>query len=262
MSPAALGEPGVASNGIATTEGATEATSAVPAGPAGLIDGKKLSAVIREEVRVAVAELVQSHGVTPGLAVVIVGARKDSATYVRMKKKAASEAGLYSVTVELDESATQEQIASTVDELNSRSDVHAILVQLPLPAHVDEHAVLKRIGVAKDVDGFLAENIGNLCLRGGDPPLAVPCTPAGCVELLQRSGVDCAGKHAVVVGRSNIVGLPMANLLLSMDATVTVVHSKTKDLQEHVLRADVRWLLFFSCAGNPNGISILQTESD
>mmetsp|Transcript_15071 Transcript_15071/g.42744 ORF Transcript_15071/g.42744 Transcript_15071/m.42744 type:complete len:327 (+) Transcript_15071:129-1109(+) len=222
----------------------TESPAPLPAAPAEArtaerIDGKAISAEIRAEVLKAVEELVQAHNVTPGLAVVLVGSRPDSATYVRMKKRAAKEAGIHSVSVELEESVTQAELEKTVDELNARSDVHGILVQLPLPAHIDEHAVLKRIRVDKDVDGFSAENIGNLALKGGEPPLAVPCTPAGCVELLQRSGVDCSGKHAVIVGRSNIVGMPMAHLLLSMDATVTVVHSKTPDIQEHVRRADI-----------------------
>jgi len=204
-----------------------------------LIDGKKIAAEIRSEVARGVAELQESTGVRAGLAVVLVGKRPDSATYVRMKKKAAAEANITSVVVELDESVSQEELIKHVDELNARKDIHGILVQLPLPNHIEENEVLKRISVGKDVDGFLAENIGNLCLRGGEPPLSVPCTPAGCVELLQRSNVDCEGKDAVVVGRSNIVGMPMAQLLLSMDATVTIVHSKTKDIEEYVKRADI-----------------------
>jgi len=170
---------------------------------------------------------------------VLVGNRTDSATYVRMKKRAAKEVGFYSLDVNFDESVTQQQLVDTVRELNANSKVHAILVQLPLPKHVNEAAVLEEIAVAKDVDGFSAPNIGNMCLRGGKPPLAVPCTPAGCVELLQRSGVPVSGKEVVVVGRSNIVGMPVAHLLQSMDATVTVCHSRTKDLPSHVRRADI-----------------------
>ncbi len=219
--------------------GEDSACAAATPARAELIDGTLLAGVIRGEVRDGVRKLVDEHGVTPGLAVVLVGARPDSATYVRMKKKAAGEAGIHSVSAELPESVSQSDLLCLIDELNARADVHGILVQLPLPAHIDEAAVLKRIRVDKDVDGFSAENIGNLALKGGDPPLAVPCTPAGCVELLQRSGVDPRGKHAVVVGRSNIVGMPMLHLLLSMDATVTCVHSKTLNLQEHVRRADI-----------------------
>ena len=156
-----------------------------------------------------------------------------------MKKRAASECGFHSIDKQFDETTTQEQLLATVRELNADPQVHAILVQLPLPKHIDEARVLEEIYVTKDVDGFSAENIGNLCLKGGKPPLAVPCTPAGCVELLQRSGVDMKGKEVVVVGRSNIVGMPVAHLLTSMDATVTVCHSRTKGLPQHVGRADV-----------------------
>jgi len=209
------------------------------AGPAKLIDGKKIAADIRSEVKRQTDELVKDHGITPGLAVVLVGERTDSATYVRMKKRAADECGFFSIDRKFDESVTQQQLLDTVSELNADPKVHAILVQLPLPRHIDEAAVLETINVDKDVDGFSAANIGNMCLRGGKPPLAVPCTPAGCIELLQRSGVDVRGKEVVVIGRSNIVGMPVAHLLMSMDATVTICHSRTKDLPGHVRKADV-----------------------
>ena len=199
-----------------------------------IIDGKAVAKQIRIEVREGVEDLKGKHGVVPGLAVVLVGNRTDSATYVRMKKRAATEVGFYSIDRQFDESVTQQQLLDTVRELNADPQVHAILVQLPLPRHVDEAAVLEAIDVKKDVDGFSASNIGNMCLRGGRPPLAVPCTPAGCVELLQRSEVDVSGKEVVVVGRSNIVGMPVAHLLMSMDATVTTCHSRTKDLPGHV----------------------------
>ena len=139
----------------------------------------------------------------------------------------------------LPETATEEEIIKVIQDLNARSDIHGILVQLPLPAHVNEGNVLSKILVEKDVDGFSAANIGNLALRGGYPPLAVPCTPAGCIVLLQRSGVDLKGKHAVVLGRSNIVGMPVALLLLSCDCTVTIAHSKTKHLEKVIREADV-----------------------
>lgn len=207
--------------------------------PAQLIDGKKVAAQIRAEVREQTDSLQASHGVVPGLAVVLVGARTDSQTYVRMKKRAAKEVGFYSVDKTFDAEVTQAELIDAVRALNADPKVHAILVQLPLPKHIDEGKVLEEIAVTKDVDGFSAANIGNMCLRGGRPPLAVPCTPAGCIELLQRSGVEVSGKEVVVVGRSNIVGMPVAHLLMSMDATVTVCHSRTKDLPNHVRRADI-----------------------
>jgi 5,10-methylene-tetrahydrofolate dehydrogenase/methenyl tetrahydrofolate cyclohydrolase len=143
------------------------------------------------------------------------------------------------VSVELDETVSEEEVIKHVQELNERADVHGILVQLPLPSHIDEQRVLTTIKVEKDVDGFLAENVGNLALKGGTPPKAIACTPAGVVELLQRSGIDPKGKTAVVVGRSNIVGMPMFHLLLSMDATVTVVHSRTPNPKDFVKNADI-----------------------
>ena len=204
-----------------------------------LIDGKAVAAQIRKEVAEQTEDLKAKHGVVPGLAVVLVGNRTDSKTYVRMKKRAAAEVGFYSLDKNFDESVTQQQLLETIRELNQDPQVHAILVQLPLPRHIDEAKVLEEVNVAKDVDGFSAVNIGNMCLRGGKPPLAVPCTPAGCVELLQRSNVELKGKEVVVIGRSNIVGMPVAHLLMSMDATVTVCHSRTADLPAHVRRADI-----------------------
>ena len=204
-----------------------------------IIDGKAVAATIRTEVKALVDELRRDHSVTPGLAVVLVGQRTDSATYVRMKKRAAAECGFHSVDLDFEADVTQEKLEAAIDGLNADDKVHGILVQLPLPKHIDEAAILARIAVAKDVDGFSAANIGNLCLRGGQPPLAVPCTPAGCVELLQRSGVAVSGKEVVVLGRSNIVGMPVAHLLQSMDATVTVCHSRTADLAAHCRRADI-----------------------
>jgi 5,10-methylene-tetrahydrofolate dehydrogenase/methenyl tetrahydrofolate cyclohydrolase len=150
-----------------------------------------------------------------------------------------AEVGFHSIDLNFEDSVTQAELVSAIDGLNADSKIHGILVQLPLPAQIDEAALLERIDVAKDVDGFSASNIGNMCLKGGRPPLALPCTPAGCVELLQRSDVRVSGKDAVVLGRSNIVGMPVAHLLTSMDATVTVCHSRTADLAAHVRRADI-----------------------
>lgn len=207
--------------------------------PGAVIDGKAIAASIRAEIKEASETLFREHQLKPGLAVVLVGNRTDSATYVRMKKKVAAELGFHSVDIDFEESVTQAELISAVEQLNGDPKVHGILVQLPLPSHINEGAVLEKIAVNKDADGFSAENIGNLCLRGGKPPLAVPCTPAGCIELLKRSNVEIRGKDAVVLGRSNIVGMPVAHLLQSMDATVTTCHSRTKDLAAHVRRADI-----------------------
>jgi len=204
-----------------------------------LIDGKAIAGQIRREIKEQTAELLGEHGVQPGLAVVLVGDRTDSSTYVRMKKRAADEVGFHSVDCKYPESVTEAELLECVRTLNADPKVHGILVQLPLPRHINEAKVLEEIKVEKDVDGFSAENIGNMCLRGGKPPLALPCTPAGCVELLQRSKVEVRGKEVVVLGRSNIVGMPVAHLLQSMDATVTVCHSRTADLPSHVRRADI-----------------------
>lgn len=204
-----------------------------------IISGKKVAEEIKEEIKAGTENLAREHGVQPGLAVVLVGSRTDSSTYVRMKKKMAKEVGFLNVDKHFPEDVTEAELLECIHSLNDDPRVHAILVQLPLPNHINEHRILSSVKVSKDVDGFSAENIGNLALRGGVPPLAVPCTPAGCVELLQRSGIDVRGKDAVVLGRSNIVGMPIAHLLQSMDATVTVCHSRTKDIASHVRRADI-----------------------
>merc|ERR1719262_1907311 len=132
---------------------------------------------------------------------------------------------------------SQEELLKELQKLNEDPAVHGILVQLPLPKHIDEPTILKAIKVEKDADGFSAQNIGNLCLKGGDPPLAIPCTPAGCIELIQRSEIDMSGKNAVVIGRSNIVGMPVAALLTSFDATVTMCHSHTNNIEDIVRQA-------------------------
>ena len=207
--------------------------------PAQVIDGTKIAKELRNEVKQAVDAMKSEHGVAPGLAVVIVGERQDSAQYVRMKKKAAKEAGFHSVDVSLPEACTEAEVLDAVARLNADPKVHGILVQLPLPAQMDEGRVLASILVTKDADGFAALNVGKLCLRGGEEPSAVACTPVGCLELLERSSVQISGKQAVVVGRSNIVGMPVAALLQAKDATVTVVHSKTKKISSIVKEADI-----------------------
>jgi 5,10-methylene-tetrahydrofolate dehydrogenase/methenyl tetrahydrofolate cyclohydrolase len=204
-----------------------------------IIDGKAIAATIRAEVKAAIETIRQERGVdAPGLAVVIVGERKDSQTYVRLKEEAAKEVGMQSTKIELPADIPQERLVEVVRELNSNPSVHGILVQLPLPSHIDESEVLDQISPQKDVDGLHPLNVG-LMHSKKRPAYHLPCTPLGCIELLKRSGVQIAGKHAVVVGRSNIVGLPVSHLLLQENATVTIVHSKTVNPAETVKRADI-----------------------
>lgn len=211
----------------------------VSAATSKILDGTMTAKAIREELRLEIAKLKDSHDVVPGLGVVLVGNRPDSASYVRMKAKVAGDIGVHVVDARLEETASQDEIVSAVRRLNEDPAVHGILVQLPLPEHVDTSTVLSVISEQKDVDGFSPFNVGRLVQSGGPRPLARPCTPAGCIELLQRYGVTIAGKHAVVLGRSNIVGMPVASLLQSCDATVTVCHSKTVDVHRHCRDADI-----------------------
>ena len=203
-----------------------------------IIDGKEISAKVRGEVKEAVAEMKAKHGYTPGLATVLVGDNTASATYVRAKHKACEEVGVRSIGRVLGDDISQEELQQVVQELNDDSEVDGILVQLPLPKHIDEEAILGTIDLGKDVDGFHPLNIGRLSMKGRKP-LFIPCTPYGCMRLLDEAGVDLNGAEAVVVGRSNIVGLPMAFLLNNANATVTIVHSRTKDMDAHLKRADV-----------------------
>ncbi len=197
-----------------------------------LLDGKALAYKVKEQVR-AEAEALPRR---PGLAVVLVGSDPASRVYVTSKRKDCRECGFYSEEYALLEDTTQAELLELLDELNAREDIDGILVQLPLPKHLDERAVIEAIDPAKDVDGFHPVNAGNLLI--GRPGF-LPCTPAGVVELLDEYGVEIAGKRAVVVGRSNIVGKPMALLLLRRDATVTVCHSRTPDLAELCRQADI-----------------------
>ena len=203
-----------------------------------LIDGKAIAATIREEIRVEVEAMKAKHGKVPGLATVLVGARKDSQTYVRMKKKGCEEVGIASFGRDLPEDTSQEELLKVVRDLNANPDVDGILVQLPLPDHIDDEEVLGAISLEKDVDGFHPLNIGRLSMKRRDP-LFVPCTPKGCIELLDRTGVTIEGKRAVVLGRSNIVGLPVAMLLLHRNATLTICHSRTQDLPGVVREAEI-----------------------
>ncbi len=203
-----------------------------------VIDGKEIAAAVRAEIAAEVAQLKERTGRVPTLAAVLVGENPASQTYVRSKGKACLEAGMGSITKVLPAGTGQAELEALVKELNADPQVNGILVQLPLPKGLNEEAVLDAIDLQKDVDGFSPENIGRLVMKGRDP-LFVPCTPAGCIVLLERCGIQIAGKNAVVVGRSNIVGIPVAALLNNRDATVTICHSKTKDLPDVVRRADI-----------------------
>lgn len=202
------------------------------------IDGKAIAAKVRQEVQEEVRQMKAATGRVPGLAVVLVGNRKDSETYVRNKKKACEEAGIQSFGTDLPADASEEEVLAVVRGYNDNVDVHGILVQLPLPSHIDEEKILGSISIEKDVDGFHPLNLGKLAMRGREP-LFVPCTPKGCIELLERSGISISGKNAVVIGRSNIVGTPAAMLLQRKDATVTVVHSRTPDIPFYLKNADI-----------------------
>jgi len=203
-----------------------------------LIDGKVIADKVRHRVAEEAAHLKATKGITPGLATVLVGENPASATYVRSKQKACEELGMHSVGHHLPADASQEQVEGLVRQLAADSIVHGILVQLPLPSHLNEEAVLNAIPIDKDVDGFHPVNIGRLAMKGRKP-IFVPCTPAGCMVLLEESGVQIKGAQAVVVGRSNIVGMPAALLLVHRDATVTIVHSRTRNLPDVVREADI-----------------------
>ena len=200
-----------------------------------ILDGKAVSLKVKESVKVRADEL-KKFGVEPTLAVVLVGEDKASQTYVRAKEKACNEYGIKSVAHRLSENTTQNELLALINVLNLDDSIHGILVQLPLPKHIDTNVVLAAIDPRKDVDGFHAVNVGKL-VSGLDG--FVPCTPLGVMEILKEYGIDVAGLNAVVIGRSNIVGKPMANLLLNASATVTITHSKTKNLKEICKNADL-----------------------
>ena len=201
-----------------------------------IIDGKKVSAEVKEKVRLETLDLIEKHGVTPGLAVVIVGDDPASRVYVNNKKKACDFVGFKSEEYALPASTTQEELLALVDTLNEKTDINGILVQLPLPKHLDDKAVIERISPQKDVDAFHAVNVGKIMLGEYD---FLPCTPAGVMEMLNYYDISAEGKECVVIGRSNIVGKPMGMLLLHKNGTVTICHSRTKNLKEVCLRADI-----------------------
>lgn len=200
-----------------------------------IIDGKRIAKEMRAQIGEEVA-LLRRKGVTPGLAVIIVGEDPASKIYVRNKERACAEVGFYSEVIRLPETVSQEALLAEIDRLKNDGRIHGILVQVPLPEHIDERTVLAAIPAEKDVDGFHVQNIGAL-MCGRDT--IAPCTPAGCMELIHRSGVALDGAHAVVLGRSNTVGKPVAMLLLQQNCTVTICHSRTKDLAGITRQADI-----------------------
>ena len=201
-----------------------------------IIDGKAISRQVREEIAAEVVSFKEKNNCAPGLAVVIVGNDPASQVYVRNKKRGCEEVGFYSESYELDESTTQEELNALVEKLNNDEKIHGILVQLPLPKHLNETEVLLRIKPEKDVDAFHPYNVGKIMIGNHD---LLPCTPAGVMVLLEKSGIDVTGKKCVVIGRSNIVGKPMAMLLLHANGTVTVCHSKTQKLADICREADI-----------------------
>ena len=211
---------------------------------ANIIDGKAISAAVKEQVRDEIAR----DGLKVGLAVVIVGDDPASRVYVNNKKKACEFCGIKSYEYALPAETTQEELLELVDTLNADANVNGILVQLPLPKHLDEKAVIERISPNKDVDAFHESNVGRIMIGNYS---FLPCTPAGCMELIHRTGVEVSGKECVVIGRSNIVGKPMAMLLLHENGTVTVCHSRTRDLAEVCRRADI----LVAAVGRPNFVT-------
>jgi methylenetetrahydrofolate dehydrogenase (NADP+)/methenyltetrahydrofolate cyclohydrolase len=210
-----------------------------------ILDGKKLSETIKQEIALEVKKLTDSSLLPPGLAVIIVGNNPASKVYVSSKKKACAATGIYSIEVALDENITQEKLIEEINKLNNDEKINGILLQLPLPKHLDEHKALEAISPDKDVDGFHPINVGKLYI-GLDT--FVPCTPKGIIEILKRYEVPISGKNAVVIGRSNIVGKPIAALLMKENATVTIAHSKTQNLEELVKSADI----VVAAIGKPN----------
>lgn len=200
-----------------------------------IIDGKKVAADIQEDLKKAIADL-KAKGIDPCLAVVLVGENPASKKYVASKEKTCTQLGITSIAHKIPETTTQEELINLVDTLNKDKKVHGILIQLPLPKGLDEKAVMHRIAPEKDVDGFGPQSLGRLVL---DEPGFLPCTPHGAMKMLEAYGIDPSGKHAVVLGRSVIVGKPLALMLLRKNATVTICHSRTKDLKEECLRADI-----------------------
>ena len=201
-----------------------------------IIDGKLVSSLVREDLKGDVADFISKTGVTPGLAVILVGDDPASAVYVRNKHRGCVDVGMNSFEIKMPKETTEEELIARIDELNIDPQVHGILVQLPLPNHISEERIINRISPEKDVDAFHPSNVGRIVTGKYN---FLPCTPAGVMELLHRYNVEISGKECVIIGRSNIVGKPMALLLLAENGTVTVCHSKTKDLKSVTKRADI-----------------------
>ena len=216
-----------------------------------ILSGKVFATQFKEEAKKEILNIKQEYGVTPGLAVIIVGENPASKVYVRNKHKACEEIGIYSEVIEMPETTTKEELIRKIDELNFRKEIHGILVQLPLPKAIAQHEeeILNEINPFKDVDGFHPINVGKLVT--GQEAL-IPCTPHGCLKMLEASNINIDGAHAVVIGRSNIVGKPMAHLLLSKNATVTICHSHTKNLKEICKSADI----IVAAIGKPKFITV------
>lgn len=203
-----------------------------------ILDGRPIAARIRSEITQDVITFKEKHGIAPGLGVVLVGDNPASATYVRMKQRACADVGMESVARLLPQDATQQDVEEAVNGLNNDPTVHGILVQLPMPGQIDEEAVLRAISLEKDVDGLHPVNVGMLAMKDREP-LFTPATPTGCMVLLEEAGVAFSGANAVVVGRSNLVGMPVALMLNNANATVTIAHSRTKNLPELLQNADI-----------------------
>ncbi len=204
-----------------------------------IIDGKKISQEVRDELKSEAENLIKK-GVTPGLGVILVGENPASQIYVRNKERACEKVGIYTLTKKLSPEISEEELLSQIDDWNEDTSIHGILVQLPLPKHINEHHIVERISPEKDVDGFHPYNVGGMMIGA---PLFLPCTPAGIQELLLRSGTTIEGKHVVIVGRSNIVGKPLCNILLQKakgaNATVTICHTGTPDIAYFTRQADI-----------------------
>lgn len=200
--------------------------------------GKELSQKIIQDLKDTIPTQSELYGLSPGLAIILVGTRSDSEVYVRMKQKRCQAVGIHNIDFRFPETTSEQEILTLIESLNTDANIHGILVQLPLPSHINEETVLKSIDKHKDVDGLHPENIGNLALNRVKNTL-VSCTPKGCMELLRRNNIPIAGKHAVIIGRSNIVGLPLSLMLLHAHATTTICHSRTPNLKDIVLQGDI-----------------------
>lgn len=203
-----------------------------------IIDGRAVADRLQEDVKIAVETFASAYGYAPGLGVIIVGGDPASQMYVRMKRRRCERVGMASFANELPATATQDEVLAAVEAYNQDERVHGILVQLPLPQHIDDETILKAVSLDKDIDGFHPVNIGALAMKGRQPTFT-PATPTGCMTLIRESGIDPAGKTAVVLGRSNIVGLPLAFMLNNANATVTICHSHTPNIPEVIARADI-----------------------